>query len=498
MRLFKMLGSVPLLSVIAGCVVGPTYQEPTPATSSQAVLPQFQASLPPTAANGDSSGAAGLADWWSRFDDPLVSELVATAQASNPSLAQALARIAQARATAGSAGSALYPSLAANAGSTRSKSLSGLTSELGNVATVATSSTATFDASWELDLFGGKRKTAQAADARVFARNADWYGAKVSLAAEVGTTLVNYRACVATAAMLEQDLKSREQTAQLTALKVKAGFTAPADGALINGSTADARQKLVVQRTECDLDIKALVALTDIPEPSLRSKLAVNERLPTPRGFVVESVPAQALSQRPDIAVAERELAAASAEINVAQANRYPSLSLLGSIGIGGLRFDGGSSRSDTWSFGPSLKLPLFDAGLRRAQVDLARGRYDEAYAGYQLQVRSAAREIEEALVRLDAAARREDDAALAAKEYESYFRANDDKFKAGSGSLFELEDARRTFLSAQQTQISVQREHVTAWIALYKALGGGWRNGKEQAAVPPATPAGTPGTDRS
>lgn len=498
MRLFKMLGSVPLLSAIAGCVVGPTYQEPTPATSSQAVLPQFQASLPPTAANGDSSGAAGLADWWSQFDDPLVSELVATAQASNPSLAQALARIAQARATAGSAGSALYPSLAANAGSTRSKSLSGLTSELGNVATVATSSTATFDASWELDLFGGKRKTAQAADARVFARNADWYGAKVSLAAEVGTTLVNYRACVATAAMLEQDLKSREQTAQLTALKVKAGFTAPADGALINGSTADARQKLVVQRTECDLDIKALVALTDIPEPSLRSKLAVNERLPTPRGFVVESVPAQALSQRPDIAVAERELAAASAEINVAQANRYPSLSLLGSIGIGGLRFDGGSSRSDTWSFGPSLKLPLFDAGLRRAQVDLARGRYDEAYAGYQLQVRTAAREIEEALVRLDAAARREDDAALAAREYEKYFHANDDKFKAGGGSLFELEDARRTFLSAQQTQISVQREHVTAWIALYKALGGGWRNGKEQAAVTPATPARTPDTDRS
>ncbi|AEK63533.1 efflux transporter outer membrane subunit [Collimonas fungivorans] len=493
MRLFKMLGSVPLLSVIAGCVVGPTYQEPSPATSSQAVLPQFQASLPPTAANG----AANLTDWWSQFDDPLVSELVATAQASNPSLAQALARIAQARAAAGSAGSALFPSVAADASSMRSKSLTGTTG-LGSASIITTNSTAAFDASWELDLFGGKRKTAEAANARVFARNADWYGAKVSLAAEVGSTLVNYRACVAIAAMLAQDLKSREQTAQLTALKVKAGFTAPADGALINGSTADARQKLVVQRTECDLDVKALVALTDIAEPALRTKLAVNERLPTPRGFVVESVPAQALSQRPDIAVAERELAAASAEINVAQANRYPSLSLLGSIGIGGFRFDGSSSRSDTWSFGPSLKLPLFDAGLLRAQVDLARGRYDEAYAGYQLQVRTAAREIEEALVRLDAAARREDDAALAAKEYESYFRANDDKFKAGSGSLFELEDARRTFLSAQQTQISVQREHVTAWIALYKALGGGWRNGKEQAAVTPATPARAPDTDRS
>jgi NodT family efflux transporter outer membrane factor (OMF) lipoprotein len=496
MRLYKMLGSVPLLSVIAGCVVGPTYQVPSPATSSQAVLPQFQASLPQPAAASPSSasGVTDLTRWWSQFDDPLVSELIATAQANNPSLAQALARIAQARATAVSSGSALYPSLAANASSIRSRALSGSS---GDVALITTSNNASFDASWELDLFGGKRKAADAANARVFARNADWYGARVSLAAEVGSTLVNYRACVAITAMLEQDLKSREQTSQLTVLKVKAGFTAPADGALINGSTADARQKLIVQRADCDLDIKALVALTDIPEPALRTKLALNQRLPQPRDIVVESVPAQALSQRPDIAVAERELAAASAEINVAQANRYPNISLLGSIGVAGLRFNGQSAHTNTWSFGPSLNLPLFDAGRRKAEVDLAQARYDEAYAGYKLQVRTAAREIEEALVRLDAAARREDDAALAAREYENYFRANDDKFKAGSGSLFELEDARRTFLAAQQTQISVQREHVTAWIALYKALGGGWRNDKEQAAIP-ATPATAPNTDRS
>ncbi|WP_211462863.1 efflux transporter outer membrane subunit [Collimonas silvisoli] len=492
MRLYKMLGSVPLLSVIAGCVVGPTYQVPSPATSSQAVLPQFQASLPKPAAAAD--GVTDLTRWWSQFDDPLVSELIATAQANNPSMAQALARIAQARATAVSSGSALYPALAANASSIRSRALSGST---GDLALITTSNSATFDASWELDLFGGKRKAADAANARVFARNADWYGARVSLAAEVGSTLVNYRACVAITAMLEQDLTSREQTSQLTALKVKAGFTAPADGALINGSTADARQKLIVQRAECDLDIKALVALTDIPEPSLRTKLALNQHLPQPRDIAVESVPAHALSQRPDIAAAERELAAASAEINVAQADRYPSISLLGSIGVAGLRFDGQRTRSNTWSFGPSLNLPLFDAGRRKAQVDLAQARYDEAYAGYQLQVRTAAREIEEALVRLDAAARREDDAALAAREYERYFHANDDKFKAGSGSLFELEDARRTFLAAQQTQISVQREHVTAWIALYKALGGGWRNDKEQAAIS-ATPATAPNTDRS
>ncbi|MFC5476325.1 efflux transporter outer membrane subunit [Paraherbaspirillum soli] len=481
MRLLKIIGGLPLLSVIAGCVVGPAYQAPSPAASSHAVLPQFQTSLPKHSAPDD--GTADLTRWWGQFDDPLVAELVDAAQTTSPTLAQALARIAQARANASSSRSALYPSLAANANSTRSKSPSS------GASVVSTSSSASLDASWEIDLFGGKRKSADAANARLSARSADWHGARVSLAAEVGTTLVNYRACIATAAMLAQDLQSREQTAQLTMLKIKAGFTAPADGALINASAADARQRLILQRADCDLDIKALVALTDIAEPDLRAKLAANDRIPQPRGIIVDAVPAQALTQRPDIAVAERELAAAGADINVAQANRYPRVSLLGSIGIAGLRFDGQNSHSNTWSFGPSISLPLFDAGRRKAEVDLAQARYDEAYAGYQLQVRSAVREIEEALVRLDAAARREDDAAAAARDYERYYRANDDKYKAGSGSLFELEDARRTSLAAQQTLISVQREHVAAWIALYKALGGGWRSDAQVAAMPATAP---------
>lgn len=481
MCLFKIIGSVPLLLVITGCVVGPTYQVPSPVASSQAVLPQFQASLPmQSSVDGNT---ADLTHWWSQFDDPLVVELVDVAQTASPTVAQALARIAQARATARVSGSALYPSLDANANSIRSKALSS------DVSVVGTASSASFDANWEIDLFGGKRKAADAANARLFARTADWYGTRVSLAAEVGSRLVNYRACVALATILAQDLTSREQTAQLTALKIKAGFTAPADGALINASTADARQKLIFQRAECDLDIKALVALTDIPEPGLRAKLAVNDRMPQPHGIVVNAVPAQALLQRPDLAVAERELAAASADINVAQAARYPRISLLGSIGVAGLRFDGENAHSTTWAFGPSINLPLFDAGRRKAEVDLARARYDEIYAGYQLQVRSAVREIEEALVRLDAAARREDDAAAAARDYERYYHASDDKFKAGSGSLFELEDVRRTSLTAQQTLIGVQREHVTAWIALYKALGGGWRNDAEVSAMQTTSP---------
>ncbi len=462
MRLYQMMVSIPLLTVIAGCVVGPTYQVPSPTSASQAVLPQFQANLPTTA-----KGTSDLVNWWAQFDDPLMAELVDTALTNNPTVAQALARVAQARAQASANG--LYPKLNADASSSRSNNIS-----IGQ-SIPSTYSTATFDATWELDLFGGIRKGNEAADDRYLARQADWHGSRVTLAAEVGTDLVNYRACVATAAVLAENVSSSQQTTQLTELKVKAGFTAPADGSLSNATTADAKQRLTQQLAECDLDIKALVELTDIAEPTLRSKLAANQRLPQPRDFTVTAIPAKALSQRPDIAAAERDLAASSANINVAEAKRYPSISLLGSIGVLGLHLDGTTQRSNAWSFGPTFTLPIMDGGQRKADVALAQATYDEAYAKYQAQVRGAVREIEGALVQLDANTRRENDAADSARDYERYFHANDDKFKAGSGSLLDLEEARRTSLIAQQTLIGIQRDRINAWIALYKALGGGW-----------------------
>ncbi len=442
----KMTATAAMALLAAGCAVGPVYKAPA---------------LPP------SERVAHLGNWWRQFDDPLVAELVDATQASNPTLAQALARIAQARAAAGNASGARFPALDLGVSANRGRLA---TSEL------ATTTLRGLDASWELDLFGGKRKALDAAQYRVEARTADWHAARVSLAAEVAGTLVNFRACMATITVLEQDLGSRNQTSELSELKVKAGFTAAADNDLISASAADARQRLTAQRAACDLEVKALVALSGIDEPSLRARIGSGTAMPAPKEIAVSAVPAGALSQRPDIAAAERELAAASADINVAQAARYPRIGLTGNIGIAGLRLNGDSSSTSTWSILPALTIPLFDAGRRKSDVSAAQARYDEAHAVYQQRVRSAVREIEEALVRLDSAGRRHGDAEAAARSYERYFNAYNDEFKAGGRSLFELEDARRSALSARQTVIGVQRERVTAWIALYKALGGGWQ----------------------
>src|SRR5471030_2698881 len=364
-----------LAAGLAACTVGPVYQAP-----SSAAPERYSAPLPLAPADAGADNA-----WWSRFDDPLLAELVAAAGSASPELDLALARVAQARALVSSARGGALPSLALDGSSLRSK-----TGVAPGISVLSTSSSAGLDASWEIDLFGGVRKSADAAQARLDARVADGHGAQASLAAEVANAYVGQRACEATVLVLAQDAASREQTARLTAQKIQAGLGAPADGMLIDASSADGRQRLVAQQAECDLNIKALVALTGIVEPTLRSRLAAGagHAMPMASAF---TVPAKALKQRPDIVGAERELAAASADINVAQANRYPRLRLTGNIGPTAVT--GVSGTAGSWSFGPSVSLPLFDGGRRRADAEQARARFDEADANYRRKVRAAVRE---------------------------------------------------------------------------------------------------------
>jgi multidrug efflux system outer membrane protein len=441
------------LAVLGGCAVGPTYQAPQVAGSSAWQAPQ------PAGAK-----AVNLVDWWGQFDDPVMAELVQAALATHPSLARAQARIAQARAQAGVDRSAQFPGLVGNVGEQREAMWHGGAQNL---------NTRNLDARWELDLFGGRAAANEASRARWAASEADEQAARVSLAAEVADTVVDVRACRLVVAIFEQDVRSHGLTTDLTRLKMKAGFSSTSDAALSDAATADARQRMQAQRARCDLDVKALVALTDVPEPTLRARLAARDSLPQPATIVVDAVPAHALSQRPDVVAAERRLRAASADINVAEAARYPSLSLEGTIGR--IESSGSGAVFSGWSLLGGLTAPLLDAGGRRAGADAARARYDEALADWQQTVRDAVRETEEALVRLDDTGKREDDIAASARDYASFVGASDDRYRAGPGNLFDVEQARRTALGARVNLITVQRDRVVAWIALYKTLGGGW-----------------------
>ena len=249
------------------------------------------------------------------------------------------------------------------------------------------------------------------------------------------------------------------------------------------------------QAEQCEQDVKAVVELTAVPEPELRALAApASARLPQPAAIDVPGVPAAALAQRPDVFARGREIVAASAEIAQADAARLPRITLAGNIGYARSESELGSFSGTVWNIGPvSVSLPVFDAGARRANAVAARARYDEALSVYAGTLRTAVREVEDALVTLAGTADRSSDAQLAADNFEAYTRATEARYKSGFGTLFELEDARRSALAAQNTLIDLRRERVAAWIALYRALGGGWAGADENVSTVsgngPATP---------
>ncbi|HEU4458207.1 MAG TPA: efflux transporter outer membrane subunit [Methylibium sp.] len=468
---------------LAGCAaVGPAHRAPEPA---QAVA--WQAPLP---APGSAPVAPAPA-WWQAFDDPTLAALQGAALDGSPSVAQALARVEQARASAVQARAAALPSLAGSAGITRSRSLGtgvggGDPSAAGSGAVISTSTSAAVDLNWEIDLFGAVRRSREAALARLDARVADAEAARLALEAEVASAYLDHRACLQLAETAERNADSTADTVKFTRFKTEAGFTAPAALARIEASLAEARSRATQQRGQCELNVKQLVELTGLDEPALRARLArvAAGGLPQPAALRIDAVPARVLERRRDLAAAERSLAAASADIGVAVADRLPRLSLLGSIGR--TRFEAYGSRSEgpTWSIGPSLSLPLFDAGRRAAEVDAARARHAEAEGNYRAVARAAVREVEQALVNLDTALKRADDARAAADGYARYFESIDARYRVGAASVLELEEARRTLLAAREALIGVERDRIGAWITLHRATGGGWRAADEQAAT--------------
>jgi NodT family efflux transporter outer membrane factor (OMF) lipoprotein len=437
---------------------------PVPAEAKAAMAPaQWQAPLP----HGGQS--ADLTRWWQQFNDPLLAQLVTAAQDVSPTLATAQSRVAQARATRVAAGAALAPALSGNASILRGRQ--DFASPLGSTASAG------LQASWELDLFGAGRAGRNAAQARLEGAQAGWHEARVAVAAEVATSYVALRACEAQLKQTQADAASRGETARLTDLSAKAGFQAPATQALSRASAAQARVQLTSQQAQCDLNVKALVALTGIDEPSLRAKLApATATVPQPAEINVAAVPAEVLNQRPDLYSAAQDLVAASADVSQARAQRLPRVSLSGSISAARAETSSFTVNGTLWTLGPlAVSLPIFDAGTRAANVDAAKARYDEASTAYRAKLRNAVREVEEALVQLQSSAQRSEDLRIAAEGFEVSYRATDSRFRGGLTSLFELEDARRTAVQAQSLLIDLQRERVSAWISLYRALGGGW-----------------------
>ena len=448
---------------LTGCAgLGPVAAPPAPER------PAPPAAWQAPVAHGGS--VSELSAWWAQVGDDTLPELIALAQAASPSLSAAQAQLERARAELFAGQAALGPTVDASANANRGNTQYPLP--------LSRTAGASLAASWEADLFGRNRFAAQAAQARADGAEALWHDARVVIAAETAVQYLSLRYCEAVLEQVAADLRALDTLTRLARLNAEAGLqtSAAADGAAARQAGASSR--LLAQQAACDLDVKALVALTALAEPDLRQRLArrAGRDLDVPPAMVVRSMPAQVVAQRPDVLAAEREVLAAASLVGEARTLRLPRLSLGGSIGAFSVR--GGPLAADlnTWSVGPiRLQVPVFDGGVAQARVKAAQAEFDHAVRQFDAKARQAIREVEEALVQAHFTSQRLTQVRSARFALERSLRATEQRVAAGLDSRQSLEEARRAVIDIRLNELATVREGLIAGVSLYRAAGGGW-----------------------
>jgi NodT family efflux transporter outer membrane factor (OMF) lipoprotein len=302
----------------------------------------------------------------------------------------------------------------------------------------------------------------------------------VSVAAEVASSYFGLKSCERLAAVAQQQAASVTESARLTQLLVQNGLGSSSQGASLQAARAQAQSAVAQMQTQCRSARTGLMALTGENEGPLMRQTAFDASKPlTPTVALppVPTLPAQLLAQRPDVAAAQSEVTAASHDVGVANAQRYPRLGLAGSVTGTRAKTGAGTDNYLTWSIGPlAISLPLLDGGQREAASQAAVARYENAASTYRASVRKAVMEVEDALNNLQGSAEQATLALTQAEQLAVVQRAMQNKYQQGMASKIELEDVRRQALSAQTTVYSLELERIKAWVTLYRALGGGWQ----------------------
>lgn len=458
-----------LLLILSGCAawVSPTSTVEVP------VANEWNAPTPHRGATTD------LVNWWERFEDPLLVEWIALAQKHSPTLATAKTQLLSARANRIAGATALFPDVNLVASATH-----GASEGRGSPHTLISGAA---QASWEPGLWGESFAAMDGLKARDQAAQAQWHEARVLVAAEMAQSYFAYRLCAQQLAISRLDLASRAQTNSLTAITENAGFTPPEVAALVRAGYAQANNQVIQQAAGCEKLLKNLVVFTALEEPIVREALEHSEdghslsRSVAGKALddllTVPEVPASLIAQRPDIFAAQREVVASSALVGVSRAAMLPHLSIHGSVSANRLLAFGVERSFNAWSIGPvSVSMPLFSLPALNAKKEAAQAAYTATITTYQTRVRQAIYEVEKALIELDDVAKRVEGALTVAENYAVACVGTEMKYGEGLASLIEVEEARRRRLAADNLLIGLRFERIAAWIALYRALGGGWR----------------------
>ncbi|WP_285413108.1 efflux transporter outer membrane subunit [Variovorax sp. efr-133-TYG-130] len=468
--------------LLAGCAVGPDYARPdTP------MPPQYlgQQGLERRTA----PASADLRVWWTGFGDPKLVRFVTLALAQNLDLAQASARVAQARAALGAANAALLPS--GNVSAQAARAYQSVETPLGQVLNsrpgfdrYGSAYEANLGASWEVDLFGGLRRGREAAIAEYQASEASAAATRLTVAAQTADIYISIRGLQTRLGVARRQVQTQQQLLSTVNLLYGKGLAAELQVRQAEGALAQVQAAVPVLEAGLATAMNALDVMLGASPGTHRAELAEAGAIPVAPQIHDSGTPGDLLRRRPDLIAAERRLAASNARIGVAVAEYYPKLSLSGMLGsatsvASGNLFTGGASQAAGVL---GLRWRLFDFGRIDAQIDLAKGQDAELLGAYRLAVLRATEDVENAL---SALAKREEQAGLLAQGVDSLGRARSASFAAyqqGVVSLIEVLQADDNLLRASDAKAQAQTEAARAAVMAFKALGGGWEPSESRA----------------
>lgn len=462
---------LPVLSlfIITGCItVGPDYKRPSTALSKE-----WRTNLEGGLKAGEVD-VKTLSAWWNAFNDSKLSSLIDRAISGNLDLRQAKARVREARARRGVAQAGLFPTLQADGSATRSKSRED--TGTGKVSETRDLYSAGFDTNWEIDIFGGVRRSVEAAEADFEASREDVRDVLVTLIAEVALNYIDLRTMQSRIDVAENNLQTQSETCQLVLWQYQAGLS---DGLAYQQATYNletTRAQLPTLRTGREEAINRIAVLLGEQPGEVHQELQQQESIPTASLEVAVGVPADVLRHRPDVRRTERELAAQSARIGVATADLYPKFTLNGSIGLETLSLPGmPSTHTNAMTGGPQVSWAIFKGGAIRQNIEIQTALQEQARISYEATILTALEEVENALTACAEEQLRKKHLQEATRAAVNAVELSQYKYQAGLTDFSNVLISERSLLSLQDQLAQSSGTVAANLVGLYKALGGGW-----------------------
>ncbi len=464
-----LLAVLPILALgVAGCSVGPNYHPPSPAMPGQ---------WSGTGTEGTTNAPAQLAAWWKNFGDPELDSLIRRAVTTNYTLQAAVARVRAARALRGAALADFLPTVDFQASyTTARRSANALAFPVRLLDTDTYQ--ADFDASWEIDVFGGQRRSLEAANAALAVTVEDLRSVQVSLLAEVANNYIQARGFQRRIEIARQNLQAQQETVEITQLRLKTGLASELDVAQAKTVLANTQAQVPPLETSLKQAIFSLSVLLGQPPGALLAELSQTKRIPPTPPSVPVGLPSDLLLRRPDVRSSERQLATATAQIGVATAELFPKFSLTGLAGYQSLNAQNLiSPGSEFWSAGPVVRWRLLEYPRLRAAIRSQSALADQALAQYHQTVLTALQDVENALVAYDREQERQRALSEAAHNSRRSLDLSNELYTKGVGDFINVLLAQRALYQAEDQLVLSQQTISTDLVSLYKALGGGWES---------------------